>query len=79
MGRIFIRKNINSVAIIIFIVVFVFIQYLQPSFLYNKDGSIKHFGMGRRNKTILPIWLLTFIIAMFSYLVVLYYLTFPKF
>lgn len=79
MYRTFIKRNITSTSIIIFIFLFVLVQYFEPGFLYNKDGSLKQFGLGRRRKTILPVWLITMNLAIFSYLFVLYYLAIPKF
>ncbi len=75
----FIRKNINSFAIIIFLISFVLLNYVEPGFLYNNDGSLREFGLGQRRKTILPIWLLSIILGILSYLVVLYYISIPKF
>ena len=79
MNRLFIRRNITSLSIIIFLILFTFIQYMEPTFLYKSDGSLREFGIGRQKKTILPIWLLVFILAVFCYLFILYYLTIPKF
>ena len=79
MNRLYIRRNINAYSILIFISLFSIIQYIQPSFLYNSNGSFKVFGLGRKKKTIIPIWLITFVLAIFSYLFILYYLTYPKF
>jgi hypothetical protein len=50
----------------------------KPAFLFNMDGSIKQFGYGYRNKTIIPFWLLSYLLGVFSYLGVLYYITYPK-
>lgn len=78
-GRQFIRRHITAVSIIIFIAIFAIVQITRPAFLYNADGSLKQFGLGMRSKTIIPIWLITMILAIFSYLFVLYYLAMPKF
>ncbi len=78
MYRAFIRKNITSTAIILFIIIFAVIQYLEPAFLYEKDGALRQFGLGSNKKTIIPIWFLTLILAMMCYLFVLYYLASPK-
>jgi len=75
----FIRKNINSFAIIIFLVSFILLNYFQPGFMYNNDGSLREFGLGQRRKTILPVWLLSIILGILSYLGVLYYINIPKF
>jgi hypothetical protein len=57
----YIKENITFVSIVIFIVLFGIIQLIKPAFLYNKDGSPREFGIGYRNKTILPIWLLSIV------------------
>ena len=77
--RIFIRNNITAVSIILFIIIFCTVQAIKPNFIYNDDGSLKQFGLGVRQKTVIPIWLVTMILAIFSYLFVLYYLAMPKF
>jgi hypothetical protein len=79
MSRAFIRKNKTSVAIAIFLLVFVVIQGAKPAFLYNDNGGFRHFGIGYRNKTVIPIWFLTMILAIFSYVAILYYLALPKY
>ena len=73
-----IKNNITSVSIILFVTIFSLIQYFQPSIIYNSDGSLRQFGIGTKKKTVLPIWLFSLILAIFSYLFVLYYLSFPK-
>lgn len=78
MYRAYIRRNITSVAIIIFVIMFCLIQMYAPHFLYNQDGSLREFGLGYRKKTVIPIWLVALILAIFSYLFVLYYLAIPK-
>ncbi len=75
----FIRQNINSVSIILFLALFTFINYFKPGFLYNTDGSIREFGLGYKRKTIVPVWLLSLTLGIVSYLFVLYYITIPKF
>ncbi len=47
-----IRNNIPSVAIIIFIALFIVFQITSPSFLYDNDGALRNFGIGSKNKTI---------------------------
>ena len=68
MLRHFIRNNIPLVSIIIFIILFSLVQLYKPLFLYNQDGSIRSFGIGYKNKTIVPIWLFSIILGIFCYL-----------
>ena len=76
--RTFIRRHITAIAIIVYISVFSLVQWMKPGFLYNENGTIKQFGLGVKQKTVVPIWLITMILAIFSYLFVLYYLAIPK-
>ena len=56
-----VRQNITLASVVLFVYLFGLIQYMKPAFLYNSDGSIREFGVGYKNKTILPIWLLSII------------------
>jgi uncharacterized membrane protein YozB (DUF420 family) len=78
MNRNYIRENATIFSIVLFLIIFGAIQIMKPDFLYNKDGSIREFGVGYRNKTILPIWLLSLILGILSYLFVMYYVAYPK-
>ena len=77
-SRRYIRNNLVSISIVLFLLVFVALQYTKPGLIYNKDGSLRVFGVNNSRKTIFPIWLVTIIIAILSYVTVLYYLAFPK-
>jgi hypothetical protein len=79
MNRNYIRQNITSISLIIFISIYSAILYFQPGFLYNNDGSLRQFGINSSKKTVLPVWLLAIIISIASYFLVLYYLALPKF
>ena len=79
MYRNYIRENITLVSVVLFIIIFGIIQMMKPACFYNKDGSIREFGIGYKNKTILPIWLLSLLLGIICYLAVLYYVSAPKF
>ena len=72
----FIRNNNTLVSIIIFIFVFSLVHLTKPAFLYNSDNSVREFGIGYKNKTIMPIWLFSILLGILSYILVLYYLTY---
>jgi hypothetical protein len=74
MLKTFTKNNVTLVAVIIFIFIFAIVQMIKPCFLYKQDGSIREFGVGYRNKTIMPIWFFSIILGVLSYLFVLYYL-----
>ena len=75
MYRSYISKNPTLVSVLLFLVIFITIQIGKPGFLYKPDGSIREFGVGYRNKTIVPVWLLAIVLGILSYLFVLYYLS----
>ena len=70
----FIRKNNISATILLFLALFLIFIYIKPAFLYNKTGGFRHFGLGKTNSTIFPIWLLVIIIAIICYIIILYVL-----
>ena len=78
MYRSFIRRNITSISILIFVSLFALVQLYAPHFLYNEDGSLREFGIGYKKKTVIPNWLVALILAILSYLFVLYYLAIPR-
>ena len=71
-----IRNNLAGAAILLYIIVFMLVQYINQSFIYNEDGSLREFGVGYSNKRILPIWLVAIILGILSYVAV-YYMTLP--
>lgn len=74
----YIRENKPFAAIILFVIIFGSIQMMKPACFYNKDGSIREFGVGYKNKTILPIWLLSLVLGILCYLAVLYFVSSPR-
>ena len=78
MYRNLIRENITFFSIILFIIIFGAIQLMKPKCFYNTDGSIREFGIGYKNKTILPIWLLSLVLGILCYLTVMFYVAHTK-
>jgi len=75
----FVRNNIPLVSIIIFVIFFIIILFTKPSLVFDKNGKPREFGLGYKNKTVCPIWLIIIICGIFSYLAVLYCVNFKKF
>ena len=78
MYRGLIRRNITSFSIVVFLILYMTVLMFKPAFVFKKDGTLRDFGLGFRNKTVIPAWLLSIILAIISYLSVLYYLAIPK-
>ena len=75
----FARNNISLLSIIIFLILFILIIFIRPNIIFDKNGKPREFGLGYKNKTIFPIWLVIIIIGILSYLGVLYFVNFNKF
>jgi uncharacterized membrane protein YozB (DUF420 family) len=66
------KKHATFVSIFLFIVLYIYIQVIKPSYVYNKNGTLRTFGVGYKNKTIIPLWLVSIILGILCYVFVLY-------
>ncbi len=71
-----VRANITNIAVFLFLILFTIIHYFKPSLLYTKEGGFRQFGIGYKQKTVVPIWLVAIFLAILCYLFVLSYLLF---
>ena len=71
-----VRANLTSIAILLFLTIFALIHYSKPSLLYTRDGGFRQFGIGYKQKTVVPIWLVAIFLAILCYICVLSYLLF---
>ena len=69
-----VRQYKTNFAILLFLISFTLSHYLKPGFAYGKDGEFRQFGLGYRNKTVIPIWGVSIVFAILSYLAILLYL-----
>lgn len=70
-NRNFARNQTLMLSVVLFLVVFYLVNYMKPKFLYNINGSIRQFGIGYRNKTIFPIWIMAICLALLCHIFVL--------
>ena len=66
------REALSIIAVFIFLILFGIINAFRPSVIYNKDLSFRRFGIGYKNKTVIPIWLMSSILAILVYVAVTY-------
>lgn len=78
MNRLFIKQNLTSISIILFVSMYFLVHSFKPSIIYNKDGTFRNFGIGYKKKTILPIWLFVIFLSIFSYTAISYYQIYPR-
>jgi len=58
-------------SIFIFLCLFGCFHLWKPAFSYQDNGAYRPFGIGYKHKTVIPIWIVAIILAIFSYLIVL--------
>ena len=66
------REALSIIAVFLFLILFGIINAFRPYIIYNKDLSFRRFGIGYKNKTVVPIWLFSIILAILVYVVVTY-------
>jgi len=76
LNKSFVRVNRASISVLLFLVIFTLIHKAKPSLLYTKEGGFRQFGVGYKQKTVVPIWLVAIFLAILCYLFVLSYLIF---
>jgi hypothetical protein len=76
LNKSFVRVNKTGIAIGIFIVLFLAIHAFKPALFYTPEGGFREFGVGYKQKTVVPIWLAAIFLAILSYLAVMYYLVY---
>lgn len=76
LSRAYVYRNKVNIAIFIFLIIFAMIHWTKPSMFYNDAGGFRPFGVGYAHKTVIPIWAVAIILAIFSYLAVLSYIAF---
>jgi hypothetical protein len=77
LNRRFLLKNKLYIAIILFLLSFWLFHTVQPNFAYHPNGGgFRPFGIGYRHKTVIPVWFVAIILAIFSYLAVIAYIVY---
>jgi hypothetical protein len=78
MLRLFIVNNIMLVSLILFLILFAILLLYKPTLMFDKNGKPREFGIGYKNKTILPLWLMVIILAILIYFGILCYINYNK-
>lgn len=67
------NKTLFTFVILLYIFLYVLINIVKPSIIFNDVlNKNRSFGVGYKNTTILPLWLVSIILAIFSYFTVLH-------
>jgi len=74
MNKIFIKNNITMFAMLLFFIFYILIIFIKPGFIFNRNGSLRDFGIGYKKKTVVPLWLMAILLALISYVLLLVFL-----
>ena len=66
------RTNRLSVSVLFFLVIFTAIHFFKPALIYTENGGFRQFGIGYKQKTVIPIWVISIVLAILCYLLVFY-------
>ncbi len=72
MNKIFIKNNITLFSMLIFIGFYFIIICLKPSFIFERNGNLRNFGIGTKKKTVLPLWIVAIVLSILSYFCLMY-------
>jgi len=70
----YVRMNKTTFAIALFLILFTTVHVMKPTVAYGPDGEFRQFGVGYKNKTVLPVWTISIALAILSYLMVMFYI-----
>ena len=66
------RSHTLVMSVALFLVLYAFVCKTSPSFAFDSKGRAKQFGIGIKRRTVTPVWLVVILLAISSYLIVLY-------
>lgn len=68
-------KDTFTLIVILYLILYGLLTFLKPNFLFdNENDLLRPFGVGYNNTTIMPLWLCSILLAIFSYFIILYIL-----
>ena len=69
-----IRRNPRLWMVTIYLLLAAAFLYFRPAVAFGKDGQIRPFGTGQKDSTVFPLWWWVFVLAVVSYLAVVWIL-----
>jgi hypothetical protein len=69
-----IRNQPRMTMVTIYLLLVAAFLYLRPAVAFGKDGRIRPFGTGQKDSTVFPLWWWVFVLAVVSYLAVVWIL-----
>lgn len=66
-------SKIFSYAILLYVILYLTLYHIKPDIVFdNRNNRLRQFGVGYKDTTILPLWLVAIILGILSYFIILY-------
>lgn len=66
------NKTNFTIVILLYLIMYLVVILLKPNFIFDiENDTLRSFGVGYLNKTILPLWLVAILLAIISYFIVI--------
>lgn len=65
------KDMVVGLSLLVFLAMYSIVFYFKPNIIYNKKGSLRDFGVGYKNKTVIPMWVATILLSILSYLMII--------
>jgi hypothetical protein len=69
-----IRKNPKMWMVSLYLFLVAGFIYLKPSIAFGEEGRVRPFGTGKKESTIFPVWWWIFVLAVVSYMSIVFVL-----
>ena len=76
--NLYIKQNIVSLSSLLLTIIVCYIYFVKPKIIFNNDGTYKYFGLGKKSKTMFPIWLCILILAILCYTFLRFLIIIPR-
>lgn len=68
-------KDSFTIIVIVYLLLYILLTFFKPNFIFDNENEIlRQFGVGYNNTTIMPLWLCSIVLAIFSYFIIIYLL-----
>lgn len=68
-------KDSFTMIVILYLILYSLLAFFKPNFIFDNENEVlRQFGVGYNNTTIIPLWLCSILLAIFSYFIIVYVL-----
>ena len=66
-------KEVFFYILFIYLILYILINIIKPNLIFdNEKNTLRPFGVGYKHTTIIPLWLVSILLGIFSYFLIIY-------